>query len=97
MPDDLRSEPSFFTEMVLENKDKGAITNLQKLFFYAVKFPLAYSLIKRLIKLPPNPIFELMFHAGYAWSYFRSEMLTLREVLIIGVYNYNRFFKRKRS
>ena len=67
--------------------------NLQKLFFYAVKFPFLHPLIRVAIKLKPNPVYKLLFLAGYAWCYCFSELVPLKELLIIGKMNTKRLFK----
>jgi len=41
---------SFFYRSALRLKQKKEISNLQKLFFYAVKLPILFPLIKLLIK-----------------------------------------------
>ena len=86
------SPPSFFKTSTLKSAHKNEFINLQKLFFYGVKFPRLMPAIKRIIKWKPNILFEILFLIGYAWSYMRSENLKLREVWSIGVRNLTRFF-----
>jgi radical SAM superfamily enzyme YgiQ (UPF0313 family) len=47
--------------------------NLQKFFQTGVLWPRTVPLIKRLIRLPPNPIFTLWFGLVYFMVYLRSE------------------------
>ena len=49
-------------------------------------------LIKIVIRWRPNLLFEILFLMGYAWSYMKSENLTLSEVWSIGWMNLMRFF-----
>jgi len=84
--------PSFFKESVLRSECRHELENLQKLFFYAVRFPRLELLIRRLIRVRPNALFHLAFLMAYAWSYMRSERLTLRDVLSTGLRNVRRFY-----
>ncbi|GAB4339728.1 MAG: radical SAM protein [Candidatus Abyssubacteria bacterium] len=84
--------PSFFRESILNSTDSSAIANLQKLFYYGVKFPRMIPLIERLIHFPPNPVFEFLFLIAYAVSLKGSENVTGSEIVSIGVRNFHRFF-----
>ena len=83
---------SFFKTSLLKSAHKHELVNLQKLFFYGVKFPRLMPLLKTMIKWKPNLLFEILFLLGYAWSYMKSENLRLKEVGAIGVRNLMRFF-----
>ena len=50
--------------------EKRQIENLQKLFALTVEFPWLRGLTRQLIKLPPNPLFWLVYKLwkGYALS-----------------------------
>ena len=85
-------EPSFFRHSAILSKYKNEFLNLQKLFFYAVRFPKLFPLIKRLIKSPPNIIFDLAFLSGYAYSYLKSENITFKEMISVGVREVGSFF-----
>jgi radical SAM superfamily enzyme YgiQ (UPF0313 family) len=90
------ASPSFFKNSIIKSEYRNEIVNLQKLFFYGVKFPWITPLIKRLICLRPNIFFELAFLLGYSWCYIRSEKLTLGEVALIGKKNLPNFFFNKK-
>lgn len=87
--------PSFFKDSILKSDYKMELVNLQKLFFYGVKFPSLIPLIKRLIKFNPNIVFEIAFLAGYAWCYLGSENITLTEMFSVGIRNVRKFFFSK--
>ncbi|MDO8446183.1 MAG: radical SAM protein [Deltaproteobacteria bacterium] len=89
------ANPSFFKDSIIKSEHKRELVNLQKLFFYGVKFPRSMPLIKRLIRLRPNIFFDLAFLASYAWCYLLSENLTLREMLSVGFRNVKGFFFSK--
>jgi len=66
-PDEIRQ--SFYFGKAI-SKDAQQMENLQKLFIYAVKFPSFEPLIKKLIKLKPNFLFNMVFIAA---MYMQSE------------------------
>jgi len=47
------------------------IINLQKLFILTVRFPFLLPVVKRLIKCPNNPIFNMIGFLSYAFMYYR--------------------------
>lgn len=89
------AQPSFFKESIVKSPHKRELLNLQKLFFYGVKFPWIMPVLKRLIRLRPNIFFDLAFLAAYGWCYWRSENLSLIEMLSVGMRNVRGFFFAK--
>ena len=64
-------DPSAWERSVLRfstSEEKRQIENLNKLFALAVQWPWMTGLVRRLIKLPPNPLFRLAYKLwkGYA-------------------------------
>jgi len=90
-------ELSFFKGSSLKSAHRNELVNLQKLFYYAVKFPRLLPLIKLIIKLKPNIFFEFCFLIGYAISYMGSENLSLKEVFSVAKKNFMRFFFGSRN
>lgn len=86
--------PSFFRESMINSAHATKVENLQKLFFYGVRFPLLIPLIRRIVRFPANPIFDLAFLIGYGISILGSENLKPLEVLSLGLRNVRRFFLR---
>lgn len=76
-------------------KIKKEIINLQKFFFYAVKFPRLEPIIRQLIKLPPNKIFDVIFLIGFAYTYIGSEKLNIMDTLGFGIKNSISFLFKK--
>lgn len=83
---------SFFKDTALKSPTASELVNLQRLFYFAVRLPSLLPLIKRLITLKPNPVFDALFLLGYALSIRGSENLTVSEVVSLGVRNVRRFF-----
>jgi len=67
--------------------DKREIINLQRLFFYAVKFPSLEPLIRKLIRLKPNKIFDIVSWIAYAYVDIRVKDLKIFDLLIFGLRN----------
>ncbi len=84
--------PSFFKKSIVKIPEASQIANLQKLFWYGVKFPRLTPLIRRLIRMRPNWVFEVLFLVGYAVSLYGSENLKPGELLSIGFRNLRGFF-----
>ena len=78
---------TFFRESALNLPHKQELENLQKLFFWAVKFPLLQPLMRPLLALPANRAFDLAFLLGYAYGYLRTERLRLGELISTAVRN----------
>ena len=51
-----------FETSPLKNKYKKELINLQKFFILAVKYPFAHPIIRWLIKLPNNAVYDLIFN-----------------------------------
>lgn len=66
--DPTKMSASFFKGSVFDLPEKKEIENLQKLFYAAIKWRLPASLVKRLVKLPKNPLFEAVFRATYLFG-----------------------------
>ena len=65
---------SFFGGKAGSRREKDML-NLQRLFFWAVRFPRLFPLIKKLIKLPPNYVFDGLYYAAQFYVYKVSENL----------------------
>lgn len=83
---------SFFKSSIINSDHKDELANLQKLFFYATKFPMLQGIMRRLIKLKPNFIFDILFLVSYGWCYLKSENYKISEVIIRGIRNVSRFY-----
>ena len=73
---------SFFTGSPLRIPDIDRICNLQKFFQTAVLVPQSLPIIRQLIKLPPNRLFDAWFGFVYFVVYLRSEKKRFSETLI---------------
>jgi len=71
--------------------------NLQRLFFWAVKFPRLQPIIKILIRFPPNPVFDVLFLIGHAYNYMGSENMGFFEVVHFGLKSVRTFISESRG
>lgn len=44
----------------LQTPEKDVLINMDKLFYYFIKYPKLEPWLKRLLKVPPNPIFNIL-------------------------------------
>jgi len=88
-------DDSYYKGSVLRNEKKGELLNLQRFFQTAVLFPWTFPLIKRLAKLPPNPLFNLWFQFIYFIIYIKSEGLKFSEVLSFSLHYIRVFYQKK--
>ena len=90
--DDITFHPSFFRAAPCAGDDERELSNLHKLFWWAVKFPRLRPVIERWIKGRPNIVFDAAFLAGYAHNYYRGEKITLRELVAYAWLSLRRFY-----
>ncbi|MBN1822890.1 MAG: B12-binding domain-containing radical SAM protein [Endomicrobiales bacterium] len=85
--------PTFFrSQSRPDHPEYSGMVNLQKLFYWAVKMPFIIPFVKLLVRLPQNIVYDLLFLVSYAYGMFRSEMLSVRDVVSVARYNYRNFF-----
>ena len=80
---------SFFSGSPIQTKDIKKIINLQKFFQTAVLWPRTFPLIKLLIKIPPNPVFNLWFGFVFYIVYTKSEGRNWWKTFLFAIKNYS--------
>ncbi len=85
-------EPSFFEKSLLCLPEKKEIENLHRLFFYAVKFPFLFPIIRKAIRWNLGTFYNIFFLLGYLWSFKESERISFLETIRIGLGNFRNFF-----
>lgn len=81
-PDEITT---MYEKSVLKLKDKDQIENIHRLFFLGCKFPSTIPLIKHLIKLPPNPLFKLIFLAFLTHRSIKAMNIGLVDAFKLGI------------
>ena len=84
-------EQSYFMSTPVDVENKEELSNLQKLFPLAVRFPWALPVVREAIKLPPNRMYNALFKAHYAYSIFRINDMEFLDFMRIGLYTRNYF------
>jgi len=87
---------SYFTTSVLQSRQMRQMENLQKFFHLAVRFPFLQPLIRQVIKLPPNPIFQFIFQSCYAWQLMRRSRINFFKLIQYGLKS-GRLFQQSRK
>ncbi len=86
---------SYFTTSVVRSREMRQLENLQKFFHLAVRFPMLQPLIRLLIKLPPNPIYQLIFQSCYAWQLMKRSRINFFTLLRYGIASKRMFTKNE--
>jgi radical SAM superfamily enzyme YgiQ (UPF0313 family) len=60
---------SFFSSSVLNQPNIKQLTRLQKLFYIGVKMPWTIPIIARIVRLPLDPLFFLLFAVSYTYRF----------------------------
>jgi anaerobic magnesium-protoporphyrin IX monomethyl ester cyclase len=84
---------TYFKDSPVKTAEIRELVNLHKLFFYAFKFPRLEFLIRRLIKLPSNFIFEFLFMCSYAWLEVRFIKIRFRTIVRLGLMNLRNYYR----
>lgn len=83
---DLDNIRSTFFDMKATSRREKITLNFQRLFILCVKFPFLFPMIKQLILLPPNRIFDYIFYLSEFYVYKKSENLGWMDSLRTGYY-----------
>ncbi|MBU2633700.1 MAG: B12-binding domain-containing radical SAM protein [Nanoarchaeota archaeon] len=76
---------------VLKQKDIDEVSNLHKFSVLGVKFPFLMFLIKWLIKLPPNFVFDHVYNLTEAWEWRKWENVSFLRFSQEIIKNYQEF------
>lgn len=71
------------TPLKIDNKNE--VLNLQRFFTLAVRFSFLLPLIKQLIKLPPNKLFDTIFQITYSISTIRTTKIGCKNFIKLGI------------
>jgi len=85
---------TYFRGSLLKGKDIDQLVNLHKLFYPAVRFPFTVPLIKRLVKLRHNFLFDWVFIASFGWLQMRYYRKSPLQVLRMGLANLKVFYEK---
>jgi len=83
---------NFYSFSPIQQEDSTPLMNLEKLFFYAVKFPFLRPIIKRLVYFPPNKIFHYLFLIAFAYRHSKANNMSLWEELKFNLRHIKTYF-----
>ena len=95
--DDSNEGLTFFDKSLLDQPHSREFFNLSRLFSLAVKFPKQEKLLRKLIKMRPNFLFEMVF-LGY--TFYRELFFMRRPVMysfVTGYKNFMIYFKNRKK
>jgi len=84
-------------ESLIKNDRINEIINLHDFFQLGVKCHTLMPLIKKLSKLPPNPIFKIVWYISYFIIFTRSEGRSMKETFIFAINSFKTLFHRKKN
>lgn len=84
---------NFYASSPVKQKDSTQLINLEKFFYYAVKFPFLQPLIRALIKIPPNKFFFYFFLISFAYRHSRALNITFWEEIKFNARHIGDYFK----
>ena len=88
---DFESVGSLFGTTSLKMENRKEFVNLHKLFMVGVWFPWTIPLIRQLIKLPNNFVFNIIYKLSYGFKSFRSFNINILTGLRLGYKLKSRF------
>ncbi|MBU1148437.1 MAG: B12-binding domain-containing radical SAM protein, partial [Candidatus Omnitrophica bacterium] len=89
-------DPLGLTKPILETKDRNKIIVLHRFFQLAVHNDVIYRMLRFLVRIPPNPLFDMLYYYSLIVSYARYHEVSLWRAAFIAWSNY-RGTKRKYS
>lgn len=84
-------------ESLLKQKDIAKIVNLQRFFAITVRFPFIRPVVKRLVHLPNNILFDMVFLSSNAMLYFKNSFnLNFFQLIVFCLKNVKFYFVKKK-
>lgn len=84
---------TIFKTSTLVQKDINQIVNIQKFFPLMVKTKIFDSIIRKIVKLPANPIFDIFFLCSYAMCLKGKTHSSFKRIIKLGILHIFKFFK----
>lgn len=81
LTDEYVKQISFHEGSMIEQKDADKMKNLHKFFYIMVKYPFTIPMIRRLINLKPNKLYNLIFLSTFSVRYAKAYEFSLLYVI----------------
>jgi radical SAM superfamily enzyme YgiQ (UPF0313 family) len=86
----------FYSSSNVRQEDTRQLTNLAKLFSFAVKNQFFRLIMPALIKLPSNKIFNFMFLVAFAFRHAKANRMSILEEIKFNTKHLEGYFKKKK-
>lgn len=96
-PTRLTGALDFYSSSLVQQRDSAALMNLEKLFYYAVKFPSLRGVTRKLVRLPGNPAFQALFLVAFAYRHSRVSRMSLWEEIRFNSRHTRHYFGRGKA
>lgn len=90
-------DTTYFRGSPLKQANINELINFHKLHLLIYKLPRLDIFFRRLVKLPPNGLFELIFMISYAWLQMRCFRVSAWQIVLIGIRNLAIFKEKKEA
>jgi radical SAM superfamily enzyme YgiQ (UPF0313 family) len=80
-------DESFFVSTKIRIESKKEITNLQKLMQFFLQVGMPVFMIRRIIKLPANPVFDMIFKLYFIFNKLRLQKIRLMPAVFMGLHS----------
>ncbi|KHE93312.1 MAG: B12-binding domain-containing radical SAM protein [Candidatus Scalindua rubra] len=81
------AEESFFVTSQIKIENKNEVLNLHRLMQAFLIFHIPFKTVKLLIKLPGNPLFEIIFKISFIFSKIRTQRIRLIPLFRLGLHS----------
>ena len=88
---------TFFKSSMLKQDNMRQLENLHRLFYLAVRWYWLRGIIKLIIKLPANFLFDSIFILNYTWIHFSCFQRDLRQLFAMGSANLRVFYSERKQ
>lgn len=85
---------SYFQDLPLNLDNKKEMISLQKLFQFGNSFRIPKSVMRRLIKIPPNILFDYIFRVNYGLGIRKLDNVAWKTLVKTAVHSKNYFSKK---
>lgn len=82
-------------ESIVVSKYKNQILNLHSFFQTVVIFPWTLGIVKKLVKLPPNPFFRIWWAIVYFFVFIRAERRNLLHTFVFAIRTLKTVFEKE--
>ena len=80
-------EESFFASTKLKLENEKEIVNLQRLMQIMAKMNFSVNMVRKIISLPGNPLFQMLFKCSFVYSKIRTQHMKIIPLIRLGLHS----------